>query len=206
MKGFLLPSTTAISAALSCLLASYLLAAPSKASELNTSSRTLADTELAQTIELTQTTDILETEAVEAEASSAQISAEMVAAIEELLEITDTEALTIQMVETTIEQFRQLMPDIPEEWWDRFIGKFDYEELNQLIVPIYAQHFTLAEIDAIIDFYRTPVGQAVIQKMPLVLQDSTLVGQRWGMGIAQEIIDDLEAEGYTPPSEVPFEL
>ncbi|EDX83972.1 hypothetical protein S7335_1669 [Synechococcus sp. PCC 7335] len=130
----------------------------------------------------------------------------MVTAIEELLEITDTGALTFQIVETTIDQFRQLMPDIPEEWWDRFIDKFDYEELNQLIVPIYARHFTLTEINAIIDFYRTPVGQAVIEKMPLVVQDSSLVGQRWGMGIAQEIIDELESEGYTPPSEAPFVL
>ncbi|WP_038016149.1 DUF2059 domain-containing protein [Synechococcus sp. PCC 7335] len=194
------PPTTAISAALSCLLAPFLSAAPSIASELDTGSRALA------AIELAQTTDILETEVVEAEASSDQISVEMVTAIEELLEITDTGALTFQIVETTIDQFRQLMPDIPEEWWDRFIDKFDYEELNQLIVPIYARHFTLTEINAIIDFYRTPVGQAVIEKMPLVVQDSSLVGQRWGMGIAQEIIDELESEGYTPPSEAPFVL
>ena len=165
--------------------------------------RASAVTESAPISELAQTSEISETEVVEAEMSPFQTSAEMVAAIEELLEITDTSALSSQTLETTVAQFRQLMPDVPDEYWDRFLAKVDYEELNQLMVPIYAEHFTLAEIDAMVAFYRTPAGQTIIEKMPLVLEDSTLVGQRWGMDIAQEIINDLEAEGYTLPSETP---
>lgn len=201
MKGFLSP-TTAILAALSCLLVPY-LSSSSIASELDMDNRASAVTESAPISELAQTSEISETEVVEAEMSPFQTSAEMVAAIEELLEITDTSALSSQTLETTVAQFRQLMPDVPDEYWDRFLAKVDYEELNQLMVPIYAEHFTLAEIDAMVAFYRTPAGQTIIEKMPLVLEDSTLVGQRWGMDIAQEIINDLEAEGYTLPSETP---
>ena len=100
------------------------------------------------------------------------------------------------MMESTIAQIRQLAPDVPDEWWDRVIEKIDYEELNRLLIPVYARNFTVEELDGIVAFYRTPVGQSVLEKMPAVFEDSLLVGQHWGLSIAQEIMEDLEAEGY----------
>jgi len=87
------------------------------------------------------------------------------------------------------------------EWWDRFIAKVDYEGLNEIIVPIYAQNFTDEELDGIIDFYRTPVGQSVLTKMPTVVQDSLQAGQQWGLSLAQEVLEELEADGYDVPTE-----
>ncbi|MBE9063129.1 DUF2059 domain-containing protein [cf. Phormidesmis sp. LEGE 11477] len=176
-----------------------------KASELNTNSAEdsaeLSATET--TAEISEATE--PQEELPSEVLSPEISAETVAKVEELLTITNSEALNLQMMESMVSQFREHVPNIPDEWWDRFLEKIDYEELNRLIIPIYAQHFTIEDLDAIIAFYRTPAGQAVIEKMPMVLQDSLLVGQHWGMGIAQEIIEELEAEGYAVPDE-PFLL
>ncbi len=145
------------------------------------------------------------TSEISTEEASDEISAETVAKVEELLSITDSEELNIQVIESIVDQFRQINIDVPDGWWDRFLEKVDYEELNRLVIPIYAQHFTIEELDAIIAFYKTPAGQSVLEKMPLVLQDSMLIGQHWGMDIAQQILDDLAAEGYAVPDE-PFVL
>lgn len=128
------------------------------------------------------------------------ISAETRAKIEELLAITTSNDLNTQIVEGIIGQFRQISPDVPDEWWDRFADKIDYDELNAIVIPIYAQNFTDEELDGIIAFYRTPVGQSVLEKMPAVIQDSLTAGQSWGIRIAQEIISDLEADGYDLPT------
>jgi len=155
----------------------------------------------------TQTAEVLEpeVESFPAEMPASEISPETVAKVEELLSITDSEELNIQVIESIVDQFRQINIDVPDDWWDRFLEKIDYEELDRLVIPIYAQHFTIEELDAIIAFYKTPAGQSVLEKMPLVLQDSMLIGQHWGTEIAQQILDDLAAEGYAIPDE-PFVL
>ena len=58
-------------------------------------------------------------------------------------------------------------------------------------------------MDGIIEFYRTPVGQSVIAKMPAVTQDSIMVGQTWGISIAEELMRELEADGYELSPSVP---
>jgi uncharacterized protein len=117
--------------------------------------------------------------------------------IEELLELTDAAEFGIQAMNMTIEDFRISMPQIPDEWWDKFRGKVDREDLVNLIVPIYERNFTSAEINAMIEFYRTPEGQSVIAKMQTVFQESMMAGQIWGESIAQELIRELEADGYS---------
>ncbi|MEM8506098.1 MAG: DUF2059 domain-containing protein [Cyanobacteria bacterium P01_D01_bin.1] len=181
-----------------------LTANPSTASELPKDD---SDTAVNENVQMTQTTQVLETqgESLPPAMPISEISAETVAKVEELLSITDTEALNLQVMESMVDQFRQVITDVPDDWWDRFLDKIDYAELNRLVIPIYAQHFTIEELDAIIAFYKTPAGQTVLEKMPSVLQDSMLVGQQWGMEIARQVLDDLEAEGYAVPDE-PFIL
>ncbi|MEM6868706.1 MAG: DUF2059 domain-containing protein, partial [Cyanobacteria bacterium P01_C01_bin.121] len=125
-----------------------------------------------------------------------EISPETRAKIEELLAITNSNDLNTQLIEGIIAQFREISPEVPEEWWSRFVEKIDYDELNEIVIPIYAQNFTNEELDGIIDFYRTPIGQSVVNKMPAVIQESLVAGQSWGLSIAQEILSDLEADGY----------
>lgn len=139
-------------------------------------------------------------EAIE-EAPTAEIPAETRDKIEELLAITNASELNSQVLEGMIAQFRQISPEVPDEWWDSFLAKVDYEELNEIIIPIYAQNFTDEELDGIIAFYETPIGQSVLEKMPAVVQESLVAGQSWGLSIAQEIVSDLEADGYEPPVE-----
>lgn len=125
-----------------------------------------------------------------------EIAPETRAKIEELLEITNASELNAQIMEGIITQFRQAALDVPDEWWDRFIAKVDFDELNELVIPIYARNFTDEELDGIIDFYRTPVGQSVLAKMPTVVEESLGIGQQWGIGLAQEVLDELADDGY----------
>ena len=46
------------------------------------------------------------------------------------------------------------------------------------IVAVYRESFTQEEIDAQLSFYRSPGGQAVIAKMPMVMQKSMEMSQR----------------------------
>jgi hypothetical protein len=52
------------------------------------------------------------------------------------------------------------------------------EELNTAMVPLYARHFTLAEIKGLSVFYRTELGQKMLSTMPQILGESVQLSQQ----------------------------
>jgi len=114
--------------------------------------------------------------------------------IRQLLEVMGTERLTQQMTDQMLVQMRQAMRNVPEEIWSRFQKKIDYRELIDQIVPVYDRHYTKEDIDGLIAFFRSPVGQKFVGELPQVTQESGQIGQAWGRQKAQEVINELEKE------------
>ena len=73
-------------------------------------------------------------------------------------------------------------------------------EFADEIVLIYARNFTPGEMREMTTFYRTPVGQKLLEKLPTVTQESMRVGQAWGQRIGEEVqnrmIEELRKRGH----------
>jgi hypothetical protein len=73
-------------------------------------------------------------------------------------------------------------------------------ELTDEVATIYARNFSADEIRQMTAFYRTPVGQKFLDKMPAVAQESLKIGQAWGQRIAAELqtqmVDELRKRGH----------
>ncbi|MCY1384950.1 hypothetical protein D9M69_732630 [compost metagenome] len=50
--------------------------------------------------------------------------------------------------------------------------ELSWEVLAPMYVDIYGKSFTEDEVQGMLAFYRTPAGQAVVDKMPVVMQHS----------------------------------
>ncbi|MEN8447481.1 MAG: DUF2059 domain-containing protein, partial [Cyanobacteria bacterium J06555_13] len=120
--------------------------------------------------------------------------------IEELLALIEADTMSDQILGQLVGQFRQLAPEVPDEWWDRFIAKALESDINSLLIPIYERNYSAEEVDGLIEFYESPVGQSLLAKTPTVTQESIVAGQAWGMEIAEELITELEADGYEFPA------
>jgi hypothetical protein len=48
----------------------------------------------------------------------------------------------------------------------------DWNKLEPMYVRVYQKSFTQSEVDGLIAFYKTPAGQALINKMPVVMQNT----------------------------------
>lgn len=72
------------------------------------------------------------------------------------------------------------------------------EGFIDLVAPVYAKHFEEAELDALIEFYASPVGKKTIEKLPLITAESMAAGQVWGESIAKRAIEKLKAAGIQP--------
>ena len=70
-----------------------------------------------------------------------------------------------EKVQNDIDQHRSEMNSLMKEL-------LDWKKLEPIYVRIYQKSFTQAEVDGMIAFYKTPAGQAMIGKMPAVMQNS----------------------------------
>lgn len=53
-----------------------------------------------------------------------------------------------------------------------FKEEFSYDKMKPMMINIYKESFSQDEVDGMIKFYKSKSGQAVIKKMPMVMQSS----------------------------------
>lgn len=105
-------------------------------------------------------------------------------AAREILRITGAANMSRQMLEQMRPSLEKAVPGIPSSFWDDFLAEVKTDELFDTIVPIYSRHFSLEELEQLIEFYKTPVGRKLIGEMPAVMSESMAAGQVWGRELA----------------------
>lgn len=70
--------------------------------------------------------------------------------------------------------------------FDKYYGKMtkvmkeemNWKKMEPQIADLYVRHFDEKEISDMLAFYKTETGKSVIKKMPLLMQESILIGQQ----------------------------
>jgi len=116
--------------------------------------------------------------------------------IRSLIRMTRSSQIAEQIFSRVLRMQRQQYPNVPDEWWSKARENADFSGLIDQLVPIYAKHFTHEEINRLLEFYRTPVGRKVIDKMPSIMQESMSLGRMWGKRLRQQLVEQLKSDGY----------
>jgi len=114
----------------------------------------------------------------------------------ELLEMTGSGKLGVQVMNNMISSFKVKLPNVPTEFWDEIGKEVNPEGLIELVAPIYAKYYTDDEIVKLLEFYKSPLGKKVIANMPLITQDSYQIGEEWGRKIGERVERRLKEKGY----------
>ncbi|MGF1493189.1 MAG: DUF2059 domain-containing protein [Microcoleaceae cyanobacterium] len=62
---------------------------------------------------------------------------------------------------------------ILEKFGQRLIQELSFDEIvERVYYPLYNKYYTEADLEALIEFYKTPIGQKSIQVTPQLLQES----------------------------------
>jgi uncharacterized protein len=109
--------------------------------------------------------------------------------IRTLLETTGAGALGTQMMLQMLPGLKKMVPKAPEDFWTDFMKEANTDELITLVIPIYQKNFTEEDLVETIAFYKSPVGQRLITKLPIVSQESFQVGQQWGQELAKRVLE-----------------
>ncbi len=70
--------------------------------------------------------------------------------------------------------------------------EFTWDLLKADFVKLYVNTFDQSEIDGLLAFYRSPAGQAFVQKMPVVMQGSMEISQARMQALMPKLMKSLE--------------
>jgi|TARA_B100001971_G_C18119320_1_gene498532 hypothetical protein len=116
--------------------------------------------------------------------------------LKELMELTGAGQLGIQVMEQLIASFNQGNTGIPDKFWGEFMAEVNANELVELVIPIYGKYLTHNDVKQLIRFYKRPVGKKLIEVQPMIMQESMMIGQEWGLKIAEKVVKSLKDKGY----------
>ncbi|QNA46612.1 DUF2059 domain-containing protein [Lacibacter sediminis] len=116
--------------------------------------------------------------------------------IKEMLELSGASKMAFQTMEMMISSFKKQMPAVETDFWDEFMKEAQTGDLITMIAPVYAKHFTENEVKELIAFYKTPVGKKLVEKLPVISQESYGIGETWGKALSEKVAAKLKAAGY----------
>jgi uncharacterized protein len=105
--------------------------------------------------------------------------------IRELMALTGAGNLGAQMIQNCGPAFKRSIPGAPDAFWDDFMKGVQPDDLIALIIPIYQRNLTEEDIQAAVAFYRSPSGQRLVTKLPIITQQSMQAGQQWALQLIQ---------------------
>lgn len=110
-----------------------------------------------------------------------------IADIRRLLELTGTKDMVNQMKSVMMSQFRQNAPGMPPAMFDEMMTELRAEDLEESMIPVYANHFTGDDIKHLIAFYESRFGRKVMREMPQIINESNQVGVQWGQAVVTRV-------------------
>lgn len=120
------------------------------------------------------------------------------AKVQELLKVGGTEAVFKASIESIFGMYEQqnagndtvlkLLEAVKDD-----MGNQPLEDLVAMLTPVYKKHFTMEDLDQLIAFYNSDIGKKLVEKTPMIMQESSQIGQLWGRKLATEIADKIKA-------------
>lgn len=117
--------------------------------------------------------------------------------IKELMELTGSGKLGVQMGNQLIEIFKKNYPDMRSEFWDGFEKEFTSDTFQNMVIPIYKKYYSEDDVKQLIAFYKSPIGKKVTASTPQIMQESMEAGQKWGAAIGAKVYERITEQAKT---------
>ncbi len=132
------------------------------------------------------------------------------ASIEKLLVLTEVdqgyEQVFPRIKQFVLQQLKQMnVPQDQSPIIEKYFGKMidvmktemSWDKMKDDYIQLYMSVYTEEEIQGLITFYESPVGQKMIEKMPLLMEQSMVISQKYTQNLLpqiQKIIEEMIAE------------
>ena len=115
--------------------------------------------------------------------------------LKKYFEVSGNKATADVALEQMIDIFKPQYPNIKENEWKKIYQDVVQESMNQFIemnIPIYQKFLSKSDLEEIIKFYQTPIGQKFSQSNALITKELMTISQQWGMDLSKQLIEEIE--------------
>ncbi|MCP4005751.1 MAG: DUF2059 domain-containing protein [bacterium] len=96
-----------------------------------------------------------------------------------------------------LEKFQQLHPDVPHDFWrEQYKRHVEAKLMINGMAEVIEEDFAEAEVEALLDFYQSPVGMRMVELRVRLGKIAGPLGKRLGRLFSSEIRVELEKRGY----------
>ena len=67
------------------------------------------------------------------------------------------------------------------------------DALYSVLYPVYEKHFNIFELNQLVEFYQSPLGQKLVRVSPELLTESLALGREWGLSLVPEIMERVQS-------------
>ncbi len=116
--------------------------------------------------------------------------------VRELMDVVGLRRILTQMDSVMVQQIERVLPCVAATTVETsFSSTQAQDDILNRMVPVYQRHFTSADIQGLLTFYRSPLGQKVLREMPATMQEGMQIGRQWGQERAQAMVAQLKQQG-----------
>ena len=115
--------------------------------------------------------------------------------VRQLMDVVGVGKMLAQMNSQAVTALQQSMPCVSPDFWQNYMDPTQTQLFIGRLVPVYQHHFTADELDGLLKFYRSPLGQKVINEMPTTMAEANQAGQQWSHERSAQMISELKQMG-----------
>lgn len=117
------------------------------------------------------------------------------AQVRELMQVMNVPGQFTVMNNQMASMMSQQLPCVSADYWKNYIDKSGQEQLLTAMIPAYQHHFTADEVEGLIKFYKSPLGQKLVAQMPATMAEAAQSGQQWGRQRTSDMFAQLQKDG-----------
>jgi hypothetical protein len=118
-------------------------------------------------------------------------------AIRHLMKISKSAEAGQMILDGMKEAMQRNMPSATADFWKNFPTQEILAEFEDALVVIYDKHLTMEEIRALTQFYESPVGKSILDKLRVIGMESAAAGQDLSAKIVQRVLERTRGAGDT---------
>jgi len=115
--------------------------------------------------------------------------------VRQLMEVVGLGKMLLQMNTQAVTTLEQSMPCVKPEFWQNYMDANQTQLFIGRLVPVWQRHFTSDEMNGLLKFYRSPLGQKVITEMPTTMAEANQAGQQWSHERSDQMVNELKQMG-----------
>lgn len=126
--------------------------------------------------------------------AQAQASEKYVAKLQEMFAVSGSTASYEPVIDQMFKMIELQSSDVEKSKIEALkaeMKKSSITDLTKMLAPIYVKYLSIEDVDAMIAFYKTPVGKKYASVTPKITAESVAIGQQWGMQMAKSIQEKL---------------